>query len=182
MLYLPPSIFQETSDQQGWFVHHYNVIEYPFWSHKWHPAEIVLFSLQQAVWWLLKTLEDPWIHGRPRSWGAPCLPWKVSKVRPYNFFRFSPMEPKFLSKSFSNLFFYLNFNPICKCHTILESSWHTHLESKWSLTSEVNIGRWRLLKMKKKVLITFFDKVWQTPNFKLRPPGQYVGDPWKKIS
>ena len=48
---------------------------------------------------------------------------------------------------------------------------------KSSLTSEANRGRWRLMKMKKKVLITFFDKVVPTPNFKLRPPGQYVGDP-----
>ena len=36
--------------------------------------------------------------------------------------------------------------------------------------------------MKKMTLITFFEDIWQTPNLKLRPPGQYVGDPWKKIS
>ena len=30
---------------------------------------------------------------------------------------------------------------------------------KSSLTSEVNRGRWRLMKMKKKVLITFFEEV-----------------------
>ena len=50
------------------------------------------------------------------------------------------------------------------------------------LTSEVIRGHQRPLKMKKMGLITFFDQVWQTPNFKLKPSEHYVGDPWKKIS
>ena len=50
---------------------------------------------------------------------------------------------------------------------------------RWK-TSEVIRGRQRLLKMKKIVSITFFDKVWQTPNLKLKPSGHFVGDSWKK--
>ena len=50
------------------------------------------------------------------------------------------------------------------------------------LTSEVIRGHQRPLKMKKMGLITFFDQVWQTPNFKLKPSEHYVGYPWKKIS
>ena len=48
------------------------------------------------------------------------------------------------------------------------------------MTSEVNRGHQRLLKMKKMILITFFEDIWQTPNLKLKPPGYYVGDLWKK--
>ena len=56
------------------------------------------------------------------------------------------------------------------------------LDSQRWKTSEVIRARQRLLKMKKIVSITFFDKVWWTPNLKLKPPGYYVGDLWKKIS
>ena len=56
------------------------------------------------------------------------------------------------------------------------------LEIKSFLTSEVNWGHQRLLKMKKMILITFFEDIWWTPNLKLKPPGYFVGDPWKKIS
>ena len=47
-------------------------------------------------------------------------------------------------------------------------------KNKFILTSEVNRGRQRLPKMKKMTLITFFDKVVPTPNFKLKPSGQYI--------
>ena len=56
------------------------------------------------------------------------------------------------------------------------------LEIKSFLTSEVSRGHQRLLKMKKMILITFFEDIWRTPNLKLKPPGYFVGDPWKKIS
>ena len=49
-------------------------------------------------------------------------------------------------------------------------------------TSEVIRGRQRLLKMKKIISITFFDKVLRTPNLKLKPSGHFVGDTWKKSS
>ena len=50
------------------------------------------------------------------------------------------------------------------------------------LTSKAIRGRQRPLKMKKRGLITFFEEVLQTPNFKLKPSEHFVGDPWKKIS
>ena len=55
------------------------------------------------------------------------------------------------------------------------------LDSQRWKTSEVIRGRQRLLKMKKIVSITFFDKVWRTPNLKLKPSGHFVGDSWKKV-
>ena len=56
------------------------------------------------------------------------------------------------------------------------------LDSQRWKTSEVIRGRQRLLKMKKIVSITFFAKVWRTPNLKLKPSGHFVGDSWKKSS
>ena len=48
------------------------------------------------------------------------------------------------------------------------------------LTSEAIRGRYRQLKMKKMVFVTFECIVRQTPNFKLKPLGHCIGDPWKK--
>ena len=45
------------------------------------------------------------------------------------------------------------------------------------LTSEAIRGRQRPLKMKKRGLITFFEEVLRTPNFKLKPSELVVGDP-----
>ena len=56
------------------------------------------------------------------------------------------------------------------------------LDSQRWKTSEVIRGRQRLLKMEKIFSITFFDKVWRTPNLKLKPSGHFLGNSWKKIS
>jgi len=125
-------------------------------------------------------LETSLVHlgASPDTIGQICWPLKEAILEVETFsLNFDKSESK-LQRALETSIFIQNASviPFWKALDIQIS------KNKCFWTLEVNRGRQRPLKIKKMVLITFECIVWWPPNFELKPPRQYVGHPWKKIS